>query len=86
LKARGVHQDVIEKAVGSVYDESNEEQLARQYLARKRARKPANQREAAKIFRSLMRAGFGRRVAVKILKHWDVEEEVLTALEEEQGV
>lgn len=82
LKSRGVHPEVIAKAVGSVYDESNEEHLARQYLARKRVRKPAGDREAAKIFRSLMRAGFSRRVAVKILKQWDVEDEVLTALEE----
>lgn len=85
LKARGVHPEVIQKAVGSIYDETNEEQLARQYLARKRVRQPENERQAAKVFRSLMRAGFSRRVAVRILKQWNVEEEVLSALEEEPG-
>ena len=85
LKARGVHPEVIERAVGEVYGEGSEEQLARAYLQRKRARKPANDRDAARIFRALMRAGFSRRVAIKILKQWDVDEEVLTALEEDQG-
>ena len=83
LKARGVHQDVISKAVGAIYDEADEEQLARAYLQRKRVRKPESDREAAKIFRSLMRAGFSKRAALRVLNRWGVEDEVLSALEEE---
>jgi regulatory protein len=83
LKAKGVHGDVIEKAVTEAYAGSNEERLARAFLARKRLRRPQNEREAARIFRALLRAGFGTRVSLKILRQWDVDDEVLAALESE---
>ena len=83
LKAKGVHGDVIEKAVSSAYEEVNEEKLARDYLQRKRLRKPSDQKEAARIFRQLLRAGFGSKTIFAILKKWDVDEEMLTALENE---
>lgn len=83
LKAKGVHGDVIEKAVGAVYEGVKEEDLARSYLRRKRLEKPKDQKSAARIFRNLMRAGFGSKTIFTILKKWDVEEETLTELEEE---
>ncbi len=85
LKAKGVHGDVIEKAVSSVYDEVKEESLARDYLRRKRLQKPKDkdQKQAARIFRQLMRAGFGAKTTFAILKKWDVDEETLTELENE---
>ncbi len=85
LKTKGVHADVIDGAVGAAYDEVNEEELAREFLRRKRLAKPADQKQAARIFRTLVRAGFPSRVIFRILKKWDVEEEVLTALEEDSG-
>ncbi|MGD0507374.1 MAG: regulatory protein RecX [Terriglobales bacterium] len=86
LKAKGVHGDVIEKAVSSVYDDVKEENLARAYLRRKRLQKPKDdkdQKQAARIFRQLMRAGFGSKTIFTILKKWDVDEETLTELENE---
>ena len=83
LKARGVHGDIIDKTVDAAYEGVNEEQQARDFLRRKRLQKPANQREAAKIFRTLARAGFRTRTAIAILKKWDVDDEVLSALETE---
>jgi regulatory protein len=83
LKARGVHGEVIEQAVGSAYEEVNEERQAREYLKRKRLKKPSGQKQAARIFRQLVRAGFRSRTIFTILKKWDVEEEMLTALDEE---
>jgi regulatory protein len=83
LKAKGVHGDIIDKTVGAAYDEVNEEQLARQYLVRKRLKKPVDQRQAAKIFRNLIRAGFSTRTIFRILKKWDVDDETLSALEAE---
>ncbi|PYX79391.1 MAG: RecX family transcriptional regulator, partial [Acidobacteria bacterium] len=85
LKAKGVHGEIIEQAVSSAYDEVNEEKQARAYLKRKRLRKPENQKEAARIFRNLARAGFGASTILRILKKWDVEEETLSALESESG-
>src|SRR3954469_21515926 len=35
LKIKGVHSEVIEKAVGSAYEDVSEEKLARDYLRRK---------------------------------------------------
>jgi len=69
--------------VGAAYQDVNEEQLAREYLQRKRIRKPATQRDAAKVFRNLMRAGFASRVIFRILKMWDVDDETISALESE---
>jgi regulatory protein len=86
LKSRGVHGDVIEKAVSGAYTEVNEEQLARAFLRRKRLEKPADQKQAARVFRALARAGFTSKVIVTILKKWDVDEEVLTTLESESAL
>jgi len=83
LKQKGVHGYVIEKAVSGAYEDVNEEQLAREHLARKRLKKPATQKESARIYRALAWAGFSSRVIFKILKSWHVDDETLTALSEE---
>lgn len=83
LKVKGVHADVIAKAVDDAYREVSEPELARAFLKRKRLKKPDSNREAARIFRALLRAGFSMSTAVQVLKHWDVDDEVLTALQEE---
>src|SRR5579862_6142289 len=86
LKARGVHASVIEKSVGDAYQEVNEEKQAREYLRKKRMEKPKDQKQAARIFRQLARAGFGTKTIFSILKRWDVEDETLSALESESEI
>jgi len=83
LKVKGVHGEVIEKALESFYDDVSEERQAREYLHRKRLQKPKDQKQAARIFRQLTRAGFGSKAIFNILKKWDVDDEMLTALEGE---
>jgi regulatory protein len=83
LKIKGVHGEVIEKAVASVYDEVSDEKQARDFMRRKHLVKPENQKQTARIFRQLTRAGFTSKTIFKILKKWDVDDETLTALEEE---
>src|SRR5262245_1086654 len=83
LKVKGIHGDVITKAVDHAYRDVNEPEQARAFLKRKRLRKPESNREAAKVFRALLRAGFGMATAVQVLKGWEVEDEVVTALQEE---
>jgi regulatory protein len=85
LKTKGVHGDVIEKAVGSVYEDVSDEKLARDYLRRKRLQKPQDQKQAARVFRNLMRAGFQSKTIFAILKKWNVDDETLTALESESS-
>ncbi len=85
LKIKGVHADIIDVAVHAAYDEVNEEELARQFLRRRRIIKPVGQKQAARVFRTLLRAGFPSRIIFRILKKWDVDDETITALEEESS-
>jgi regulatory protein len=83
LKIKGVHGDIIESAVGAAYGDVNEEDLARQFLQRKRLAKPEGQKQAARVFRTLVRAGFPSQIIFRILKKWDVDDETISALESE---
>jgi regulatory protein len=83
LKTRGVHGSVIDKAVETAYEGVSDEKQAREFLRKKRMVKPKDQKETARIFRQLMRAGFATKTIFTILKKWDVDEETLTALEGE---
>jgi regulatory protein len=104
LKSRGVHGEVIEKAVSSAYEDVNEDELARDYIKRKRLQLPTRlktrsatdprvprdinalkqrQKETARIFRALVRAGFRSATIFRVLKQWEVDDETLTALDEE---
>jgi regulatory protein len=83
LKVKGVHGEVIEKAVDAAFEGVSEEQQAREYLRRKRVVKPKDQKATARIFRQLARAGFGSKTIFTILKNWDVDDETLSVLESE---
>ncbi|HVR22073.1 MAG TPA: regulatory protein RecX [Candidatus Polarisedimenticolia bacterium] len=83
LKVKGVHGDVIEKAVDAAFEGVSEERQAREYLRRKRVVKPKDQKMTARVFRQLARAGFGAKTIFSILKSWDVDEETLSSLESE---
>jgi regulatory protein len=77
LKIKGVHGEVIDKAVDAAFEEVDEQKHAREYLRRKRLKKPKDQKAAARVFRQLMRAGFGTKTIFNILRKWEIEEEVL---------
>jgi regulatory protein len=83
LKVKGVHGEVIEKAIDLAFAEVDEERQAREYLRRKRLKKPDDKKDSARIFRQLMRAGFGAKTIFRILRKWDVDEETLGELESE---
>lgn len=83
LKSKGMHSDLIGKAVDTAFEGVNEDRQAREYLRRKRLVRPKNQKEAARIFRQLIRAGFGTKTIFSILKKWDVNDETLSQLEAE---
>jgi SOS response regulatory protein OraA/RecX len=46
--------------------------------------KPKDKKQAARIFRQLIRAGFGSKTIFSILRNWDVEEELLVQVEGEE--
>ena len=81
LMRKGVQATVIGETLDAAYEDVNEEELARRHLERKRVKKPASEKEAARVARMLMRAGFGPGVIFRILKKWDAGEETLAGLE-----
>ena len=81
LTVKGVHSEVIAATLDTAYEGVNEEGLARRHLERKRAKKPANEKEAARVMRMLVRAGFSTGVIFSILKKWDVPEDDLAGVE-----
>jgi regulatory protein len=83
LKIKGVHGEVIDKAVDAAFEGVSEEKQAREFLRKKRLVKPKDQKQAARIFRQLARGGFGAKTIFTILKKWDVDEETLSELESE---
>ena len=85
LIRKGVQAALIGKTLDAAYENVDEEELARRHLERKRVKKPANQKEAARVMRMLMRAGFSSGLIFRILKKWDVEVEGLDELDREEG-
>ena len=71
-----------ERELELTYSDTDEETQARAFLARKRTRKPTDQRETARVFRMLARAGFSGSTAMKVLKQWDLDPEALAQLAE----
>lgn len=82
LVQRGVHQQVIGKTLDAAYSELPEAELARRYIERKRLRKPTNEKETARVVRSLVRAGFSMGTIFPLLKAWKVEDSTLEAASE----
>jgi regulatory protein len=81
LAQKGVARALVEETVEARYAGVNEEALARQYVERKRLRKPEDDKQTARVMRRLVSAGFSTGVIYKILRQWDVPEEALTVLE-----
>ena len=82
LKSKGVVGEILEKAVAASFAKVDEEKQAREYLRRKRLGKPQDRKQAARVFRQLIRAGFSPKTIFTILRNWDVDEEMLSGFEE----
>jgi regulatory protein len=87
LEQKGVEKELIAETLAARYGQTNEEVLAREHLERKRIRKPENPKETARVMRRLIMAGFSTGAIAKILRQWDVPEQVLRELEnlDDQG-
>ena len=83
LTIRGVHAELIASTLDAAYENVNEEALARRHLERKGVKQPTNDKEAARVMRMLMRAGFSTGVIYTILKRWNVPEDALAVLDAE---
>lgn len=81
LAIKGVQPELITQTIEAVYENVNEEDLARRHLGRKGVKQPKNEKEAARVMRMLLRAGFSTGTIVTILKNWNVSEDALASLE-----
>jgi len=81
LMQKGVHSDLITTTLSTAYDDLDEAALCRAYIARKRMKPPVDQKETARALGRLARAGFSTGTIFKVLKSWNVAEEVLDGLE-----
>ena len=81
LMIKGVHADIIAKTLDTSYGNLNEEELARQFIERKRIRKPKDEKETARVVRMMMRAGYSTAIVFRVLKKWGLE-----AVESEEGL
>jgi regulatory protein len=78
LMQKGVQKELIATTLATAYDEVDEVGLAREYVARKRMKKPEGenaQKETARAMGRLMRAGFSSNAIYKVLREWEVEVE-----------
>lgn len=81
LAVKGVKADVIAATLEAVYEDVNEEALARRHLERKGVKQPANEKQAARVMRMLIRAGFSTGTVYAILKRWNISEDALASIE-----
>ncbi|NYF50492.1 regulatory protein RecX [Tunturiibacter gelidoferens] len=85
LMMKGVEKELVASTLESAYEDVDEVGLARQYIARKRMRKPSGesaQKETVRTMNRLMRAGFSSNAIFKVLKAWELPEEALAGVEE----
>lgn len=76
LMHKGVHRDLITKTLETAYEDVDEAALAREYIARKRIRKPEGesaQKETSRVMGRLLRAGFSAGAIYKVLREWNIE-------------
>ncbi len=81
LQQKGVASGIVDETIEARYAGTDEENLARQYLERKRIRKPEDEKATARVMRRLVSAGFSTGIIYKILRQWDVPDEALSALD-----
>jgi regulatory protein len=77
LMQKGVQKELIATTLATAYDEVDAVGLAREYVAKKRMKRPVDQKETARVMGRLMRAGFSSSVIYKVLREWELPEEAM---------
>lgn len=80
LMQKGISAPLASAALSKQYDEVDEAALAREYIERKRMKKPEGgpeqkQKETARAMRRLIAAGFSSAAVWKVLRGWGAEVE-----------
>jgi regulatory protein len=83
LMQKGIAQDLTQTTLATAYDDIDEVALAKEYVARKRMKKPADDKETARTMRRLIAAGFSTRTIWKVLRAWGTELEEVDVVDDE---
>ncbi len=73
LTRKGVQAELVSSALESAYSQVSEEDLVRRYVARKRIKKPQDEKETARMVRRLVGAGFSYAIISTLLKSWELD-------------
>ncbi|MGC9197806.1 MAG: regulatory protein RecX [Acidobacteriaceae bacterium] len=73
LMQQGVPQELASTALEAAYAEVDEVALAKEYVARKRMKKPEDEKATARAARRLLGAGFSSQTVWKVLRQWGAE-------------
>jgi regulatory protein len=82
LAIKGVDKELVSTTIADAYENVDEEDLARRFLARKRKQQPVTPKETNRVMNLMLRAGFSTKTIYKILRNWNVDEAALSALDE----
>src|SRR5260370_4519004 len=88
LMQKGVHKELVATTLEAAYEDVDEVALARQYIARKRMKQPSSanaQKETVTAIKRPMRVGFSSRAIYKVLREWELPEELTEEMEEGAG-
>ena len=86
LMQKGIHSELIASTIKTAYEDVDEVELARRYIARKRMKPPVgpngekDDKLTTRAMRRLLRAGFSSQTIFKVLKSWGAGEDALEAL------
>ena len=83
LMQKGISQTLTAKTISSAYEDVDEVALARQYVERKRMKKPEGEKEIARVMRRLVTAGFSTSTVWKVLRAWDLDVDEVDVVEDE---
>jgi regulatory protein len=75
LMQKGIGQELTNATLTAAYEDVDEVALAKEYVARKRMKKPEGEKEIARAMRRLVGAGFSVGTVWKVLRGWGAEVE-----------
>jgi regulatory protein len=73
LTRKGLQAELVASTIENAYAQVSEEDLVRQYVARKRLGKPQDEKQTARLIRRLVGAGFSFAIISRLLKTWDID-------------
>ena len=73
LTRKGVQAELVASTLENAYAQVSEDELVRRYVARKRIKKPQDEKETTRLVRRLVGAGFSFAIISTLLKSWELD-------------